>query len=142
MKSLLILSLTSLISLSAQATPLMISCLDKDNRMSWGVEIKSDLSLAIHNDNDHDIAMKKTKMEIFETYPSQTEVTFEGQDGSSKVNFVYTLETKTGTLYANPGKRDAFQVEFECKLAKDVMNWSEAKQALKDAPSQGGSTRF
>ena len=138
-----IVGLTSaLFCLAANASTKMIDCIDEGDEMSWHVSMKSDLSLASHSDNDHETALKQTDISFYDTYPAQTEITFHGQDGKSKIRFVYTQELSKGVLYANTGTKDAFQVNFDCELTKDFINWPEVAQAIKDAPSNGGSTRY
>jgi len=127
---------------TAKADTNMVDCTDVGDQMSWHVSMKSDLSMASHSDNDHETAMVKTDVSFYDTFPPQTEITFDGQDGKNKIKFVYTQELSKGTLYANAGTKDAFEVSFECKLTSDYMDWSAVQQAITDAPANAGSTRY
>jgi hypothetical protein len=120
----------------------MIECRDAGDRMSWVVTLKSNLSIGDHFNNDFSVAMQKTGVDFFETYPPQTEYTLEGKSGKNLIQFVYTKELQKGSLLLNVGTKDEFEVKYECQTAKDDFDWKAVKKALKDAPKNGGSTRY
>lgn len=129
-------------SVAALAGQKMIDCVDKGDQRSWSVSLKPDLTLANFFNNDNDVALKRTKINVYETFPPIVEIEYEGKDRKSAIKFTYDQNTRKGTLEANVGAVEEFQVEFECKQVKDSINWQAVQKAIDDAKKNGGSTRL
>lgn len=142
-KSLAILFVSTLTIAGASAQE--IDCNRVDDADDWTITINSRRTMASFFDNDHNEAMKMIDMKIYETYPTQTEYTFAGQDGSVADRFIVNQFSMTGTLYLGVKRSGKYsrKVEFACApVKKSYINWKEVKKALDDAPSNGGSTRY
>lgn len=142
LKTLSLLSLTFLtIPSQSKAELKMLDCVDKGNKMSWHVSIDSELLFGSFSNNDHETALERKSIENYDIY-SQPTYTFEGQDGNSKLEFIYNSENKSGLLFVNVGMNKIFNVKFNCEVVENYIDWEEVKKAIKDAPKNKGSTRY